>query len=91
MKRNQEETFSNYKKRVTGVPDRNIARKIKDMQYPLPPTESVDARDSVTFSNYYQLPIENIKVLAKNTIIPHVVFAFSWDQTRNPLEYIKSR
>lgn len=55
------------------------------------PTESVDARDFVTFNNYYQLPIENIKMLAKNTIIPHVFFAISWDQIRNPLEYIKSR
>ena len=55
------------------------------------PTESVDARDFVTFNNYYQLPIENIKMLAKNTIIPHVVFSISWDQIRNPLEYIKSR
>ena len=55
------------------------------------PTESVDARDFVTFNNYYQLPIENIKMLAKNTVIPHVVFSISWDQIRNPLEYIKSR
>ena len=65
MKRNQEETFSNYEKRVTTVQDRNIARKQKGrivpneilVQHMLPTAsrrlknyESFDTRDFFPFS-----------------------------------------